>query len=84
MTFEAFVEKVRSLLEPTAAAKGYNSTGADSDNRLYEFVQEMSGGHQHALGEVVYKAKRYAAKGNIEDVYKIAAWAFLIAKHHKG
>ena len=81
MTFEAFVSEVRGLLEPTAAGKGYNASGVDGPNDLYQFVQTMSGGHQHALGEIVYKARRYAAKGNREDVLKIAAWAFLILKH---
>jgi len=80
MTFDQFVSEVRGLLEPTASGKGYNSTGVDGPNDLYDFVKTMSGGHQHALGEIVYKARRYAAKGNREDVLKIAAWAFLILK----
>jgi len=41
----------------------------------------MNTGHAHALGEIVYKARRYAAKRNVEDVLKIAAWAYLIWKH---
>jgi hypothetical protein len=81
MTFDQFISEVRGLLEPTASGKGYNSTGVDGPNDLYAFVQTMSGGHQHALGEIVYKARRYAAKGNREDVLKIAAWAFLVLKH---
>lgn len=71
---------VRSLLEPTAQGKGYNTTGVDGQNELYAFVQGVAG-EGHALGEIIYKVKRYAAKGNLEDVLKIAAWAFLIAKH---
>ena len=82
MTFDEFAARVLALLEPTAAGKGYSQTGADGHNELYEFVRSMTGGHHHALGEIVYKARRYAAKGNLEDVLKIAAWAFLIAKHH--
>lgn len=81
MTFDDFVSEVRGLLEPTASGKGYNATGVDGANDLYEFIQSMTGGHGHALGEIVYKARRYAAKGNREDVLKIAAWAFLILKH---
>lgn len=80
-TFQEFAVTVEQLLNGTAAGKGYSPTGPNGPNRLYEFVQDMSGGHQHALGEIVYKAKRYAAKGNIEDVAKIAAWAYLIWKH---
>lgn len=71
---------MRALLEPTAAGKGYNTTGVDGSNQLYEFVRDVAG-EGHALGEIIYKAKRYAAKGNPEDVLKIAAWAFLILKH---
>ena len=82
MTFDQFVSEVRALLEPTAQGKGYNTTGVDGQNQLYEFVQGMAG-EGHALGEIVYKAKRYAAKGNPEDVLKIAAWSFLILKHRR-
>ena len=81
MTFDEFAAEVRGLLEPTAKGKGYNATGADGPNGLYQFVHGMTGSHGHALGEIVYKARRYAAKGNREDVLKIAAWAFLILKH---
>ena len=81
-TFDGFCAQVRALLEPTAAGKGYSATGADGPNQLYDFVQGMNGGPGHALGEIVYKAKRYAAKGNVEDVLKLAAWAFLVYKHH--
>lgn len=80
MTFDEFVSEVRGLLEPTAAGKGYNATGVDGRNELYDFVKSMTGGDHHALGEIVYKARRFAAKGNREDVLKIAAWAFLILK----
>ena len=80
MTFEEFVRQVRALLEPTAAGKGYNATGVDGPNDLYAFVQSVAG-DGHALGEIIYKAKRYAAKGNPDDVLKIAAWAFLVLKH---
>lgn len=80
-TFQDFTAEVEKLLGGTAAGKGYNASGPDSENRLYEFVQRLSGGHQHAQGEIIYKIQRYAAKGNIEDVLKAAAWCFLIYKH---
>lgn len=82
MTFDEYMRQVRALLEPTAAGKGYNNTGVDGPNQLFEFVQELAGSG-HALGEIVYKVKRYAAKGNPEDMLKIAAWAFLVLKYHK-
>lgn len=81
MTFDEFTAQVRALLEPTAAGKGYNTTGVDGENELYEFVRETVGGDGHALGEMLYKVKRYAAKGNPEDLLKVAAWAFLVLKH---
>ena len=80
-TFETFIAEVRALLEPTAQSKGYSTTGVDGQNALYEFVQEMAG-PGHALGEIVYKARRYGARKNPEDLLKIAAWAWLAYKHH--
>ena len=77
-TFNDFTDGVRALLDRTAAEKQYTDQGPDGPNELYEFVQHMVGGHGHALGEIVYKAKRFAARGNCEDLLKIAAWAFLI------
>lgn len=81
-TFDEFVAQMRAILEPTAAGKGYSTTGVDGDNALYEFVQETAQGPGHALGEVIYKARRYGAKGDPVDVIKIASWAFLIWRHH--
>ena len=80
MTFDQFMEDVRGLLEPTASSKGYSTTGVDGQNELYEFVQSFAG-HAHAEGEIVYKVKRFAAKGDLTDIKKVAAWAFLICKH---
>ena len=81
-TFDEFVAGVRGLMEPTAQSKGYNTTGIDGENALYGFVSQFAGPH-HALGEIVYKAVRYNAKGNPEDLLKIAAWAWLAYKHHR-
>jgi len=80
-SFDTFCDKVRCLLDPLAASKGYNGSGPDGDNALYEFVQAMTGGHHHAAGEIVYKIRRFEARGNVEDVLKAAAWCFLIWKH---
>ena len=79
-TYSEFVRQVADLLEPTASGKGYNTTGIDGQNQLYEFVQTFAG-DKHALGEIIYKVKRYAAKGNAEDILKVAAWAFLVWRH---
>jgi hypothetical protein len=81
-TFDQFVGEVRALMEPTAVSKGYSTTGIDGVNPLYEFVEDMAEGPGHALGEIVYKAKRYGKKRNPEDLLKIAAWAWLAYRHH--
>jgi hypothetical protein len=82
-TYAEFQRNVMALLEPTAKGKGYNTTGVDGQNLLYEFVQEAVGGPGHAIGEAIYKVRRYAAKRNPEDLEKLAAWAFLMWKHHQ-
>lgn len=82
-TFETFESRVRELLDPTAQAKGYSTTGVDGENRLYAFVEDTVGGPGHAIGEALYKITRYAAKRNPEDLEKLAAWAFLMWRHHR-
>jgi hypothetical protein len=84
VTFQQFTAEVEKLLNGTAAGKGYNASGPDSQNALYEFVQHYisGGGQAHAMGEIIYKAVRYQGRGNPEDLLKIAAWAFLAWKHH--
>lgn len=77
-TWDQFISKVKSLLEPTANEKGYNSTGVNGKNELYEFVHSHAPGH--ALGEIIYKAVRYGRKRDKQDILKIAAWAYLIWK----
>ena len=76
--FASFCEAVRELLDETAADKGYQRTGLTGPNPMYAFVAETVGGPGHALGEIVYKVRRYAARGNPDDLLKIAAWAYLV------
>ncbi len=76
--FPSFCEAVRDLLDETAAAKGYNQTGLARPNPLYAFVAETARGPGHALGEIIYKVRRYAARRNPEDLVKVAAWAYLV------
>ena len=82
-TFEAFCTEVKASLTSAAASKGYNATGVDGENRVYAVIHAATGGHGHAIGEIVYKALRYARKRDPMDVVKIAAWAFLIFTHHE-
>ena len=83
MTFQQFMSAVEALLSGTAEGKGYNGSGPDGENELYRFVRDMTGGDHHACGEIIYKVKRFEAKGNIEDILKAAAWAFLVCKHYQ-
>ena len=76
--FALFCAAVRNLLDETARAKGYQSMGLTGPNPLYEFVSETAGGPGHALGEIVYKVRRYAARRDPEDLVKVAAWAYLV------
>ena len=78
LPFTAFCEAVRDLLDETAAAKGYSHTGLTGPNPMYEFVAETAGGPGHALGELIYKVRRYAARRDPEDLVKIAAGAYLV------
>ena len=80
-TFEAFGQAVRTLLDELASMKHYNITGPDGLNTLYEFVHITVGGPHHAIGEIIYKSRRYEATGNPQELLKIAAWAVLIWKH---
>jgi hypothetical protein len=82
LTYKEFIVQVERLLGGTASGKGY-SERADAPLELYDFVAEYVGGnkHGHALGEIIYKTVRFARKGNVEDILKAAAWAFLVAKH---
>lgn len=82
-TFQQFMDQVKGLCEGKAKEKKYNATGIDGPNQLYDFVHELTGGPHHALGEIVYKVQRYAAKGNEEDILKVAAWAFLVWRRGK-
>ncbi len=80
-TFARFCAEMRRLLDQDAAGKGYDAGGPDSENLLYTFIDETVGGPGHALGEIVFKTRRYAALRRPEDLAKIAAWAFLVWRH---
>ena len=82
-SLKAFCEDVEAALTAAAESKGYNATGVDGENRVYAVIHGATGGHGHAIGEIVYKALRYARKRDPHDLVKLAAWAFLIFKHHE-
>ena len=81
--FNAFCAGVYELLQQKAKDKQYNATGTEGPNPLYEFVRSMNQSRDaHALGEIVYKVRRFSATGHVEDILKIAAWAFLVWKYN--
>ena len=84
-TYDDFVRHVRGQLDDAAVAKNYSTNGADGTNTLYTAVQQMTGGHHHGCAEIVYKVNRFLSAGqrgnNVEDIVKVASWAFLIWRH---
>ena len=76
--FASFCEAVSDLLDQQAANKGYHGSGLSGPNPMYAFVAETAGGPAHALGEIHYKTRRYAARRDPKDLEKIAAWAYLV------
>jgi len=79
--FEEFSVEVREQLEGKARRKGYNETGVEGRNLLFEFNFQFFPGH--AQGEIVYKLVRGLEKKDPEDLVKVAAWAYLIWKQLK-
>lgn len=75
--FDAFVSQLRSQLTDKAVSKGYASslTPDPPPSPTFTFIRDNFG--HHALGEIVMKCLRYKSRGNLEDLIKIAAWAFL-------
>lgn len=82
-TFADFMRELKEMCETRASDKGYNSTGIDGQNDLYQFVQNLSDGDAHAMGEIIYKVVRYSNKGDKRDLVKIAAWAYLAYRYGK-
>ena len=78
---DEFFAEVRALVEGKAREKGYNESGASGANPLMDFTERFFKGH--AAGEIVYKMVRYESKGNVEDLFKAAAWAYLLFKQSR-
>lgn len=76
--FTEFVEEIVVLLEAKAKEKYYNDQGINGYNKLYNFVSDTVDGPGHAIGEIIYKSRRYMAMKDKKDLVKIAAWAYLI------
>ena len=78
-SFQDFAQQARELVDTQAASKGYNQTGAEGPNALFDFCGNM--GLTHAEGEIVYKVVRWHNRHDKADLLKIAAWAFLLWLH---
>lgn len=74
LSLEEFKQEIERLVKRDAASKGYVGT------RLFD---SLPGVPTHALGEIIYKAHRYAARQQLDDIYKIAAWAYMVADWHR-
>ena len=81
--YDEFCRDVEALLSTGAKSKGYHEGGTEGPNAVYEFIYTTTGDHGHAIGEIMYKAIRYMQKRDPQDLLKIAAWAYLIFKHHR-
>ena len=80
---EKFFHAVRESLETHAQRKGYNETGADGPNLLYELTKQIGASAGHSMGEIIYKATEYMKEPREVLLIKIAAWAFLEWKYLK-
>ena len=81
-TYKMLCHQIEMMLGSTAKEKGYNTTGPNGDNAVYEFIHEATGDHGPGIGEIIYKAIRYMRKRNPEDLLKLAAWSYLVWRHH--
>lgn len=77
-SLKAFEAEMDSVLVGKAEAKGYSTGGNNGGRDTLDAVAVIIGGDGHPPGEIVYKVKRWLAKGNPEDLVKIASWAFLM------
>ena len=68
-------ELAEEMLGGEAESKGYQGMG--EPNHLYEVT-----GLDHAIGEVIYKAVRYRARFEANDLVKIVAWVALLWEQH--
>ena len=82
-SLEQFFANVRASLEAHAELKGYNDTGADGRNILFEFTTKYGISNGHAMGEIIYKAVEYIKNPRKVLLEKIAGWAFMAWKHNE-
>ena len=82
-TLNDFNRLVQESLEKHAERTGYNDTGADGDNMLYQFTKHIGASNGHSMGEIIYKATEYMKDAREVLLIKIAAWAFLEWKYFR-
>lgn len=82
-SLDSFFALVRDSLEGQAKRKGYNETGPDAENKLYEFTKHIGASAGHSIGEIIYKATEYMKQPREVLLIKIAAWAYLEWKYFR-
>lgn len=78
LTTGDFTREIEEVIGVTAGKKGYLKKDRHLASRIYEEF-----GRGHMLGEIATKITRYNHIQNYDDLVKIAAWAFLLAREHK-
>ena len=78
LSWNNFMKLVSDKVGDQAHDKGYRIGDADTGEDLLKVT-----GDDHAIGEIIYKAVRFRAKKNQDDLVKIAAWAFLLWRKNK-
>lgn len=79
----AYRDEIAKVIGGTAEEKGYRGGRGQAEmpgmDGLSIFVREyLSGEHQHALGEMLYKMVRFNRKRQLIDIVKAGAWGELI------
>jgi hypothetical protein len=77
-SLDEFQAEVIKALNGKAEEKGYSEGGDSGGRPMLDAVATIVGESTHPIGEILYKLARWKAKGNPEDLVKVAAWAFLL------
>lgn len=83
-TFDEFASNVHSSVTEHAKRKNYTDGGADDPNKLLKVLGLLEIGSAHGIGEIVYKCAEYLRGPRQVILEKIAGWAFVLWREHKG
>jgi len=83
--FDQFAAAVRDSCEAHAKRKNYNTSGdVDGDNQLLKVCTILGIHTHHGIGEIIYKCAEYLTNPREVLLVKIAGWAFVLWREHKG